>query len=186
MKTTAVLASTLACAASTLAAPTTTTYYNLVASASGAAFDGQSLKANGGFWYIGKETSSTCGDVAPAVTVGSAGSLAFHGDGKQNQQRGFVDISGAASGLFGYTLPDKAVSAEQTADKFSLTGSEMDSIKLFFDGASSWLACPTDVAGQYMVYPEKSYAKSVGKDKCTKFEIGATQVETPKEVCIYN
>ncbi|KAL1630614.1 hypothetical protein SLS54_000485 [Diplodia seriata] len=188
MKTTAVLAPTLACAASTLAAPTTTTYYNLVASASGAAFDGQSLKANGGWWFIGKETSSTCGDVSPAVTATSSGALAFYADGRQNQQRAFVDISGAASGLLGFTLADQtSLNPSQPADKFSLAGSEMDNIKLFWDGASSWLACPTGEAdGQYYVYPEAAYSKAVGKDKCTKFEIGVTQVETPKEVCVYN
>ncbi|KAL1644162.1 hypothetical protein SLS58_004442 [Diplodia intermedia] len=185
MKTTAVLASTLACAASTLAAPTTT-YYNLVASAPGASFDGQTMRVSGGWWYIGGETSSTCGDVSPAVTATSSGALSFYADGRQNQQRSFVDISGAASGLLGFSRADQTLSASQPADKFSFAGSEMDSLKLFWDGASAWLACPSGTAGKYYVYPEAAYSKAVGKDKCTKVEIGATQVETPKEVCVYN
>lgn len=87
MKTATVFASALACAGSALAAPATT-YYNLVASASGQAIDGAALKVSGGWWYLGKATTSTCGDVSPAVTVGSAGALSFHADGKQNQQQG--------------------------------------------------------------------------------------------------
>ncbi|KAB2572790.1 hypothetical protein BFW01_g3593 [Lasiodiplodia theobromae] len=185
MKTATVFASALACAGSALAAPATT-YYNLVASASGQAIDGAALKVSGGWWYLGKATTSTCGDVSPAVTVGSAGALSFHADGKQNQQQGFVDISGAADGLLGYTLPDQFTSPSQLADKFSMAGSEQDQIKLFWDGESNWLACPTEAAGQYMIYPAKMYGKAVGKDKCLSFEVKVNQVEAPATVCVYN
>ncbi|KAL1631895.1 hypothetical protein SLS56_004257 [Neofusicoccum ribis] len=185
MKTVAILTSALACAGSALAAPVES-YYNLVASASGQAIDGASLKVNGGWFYIGKESNSTCGDVSPAVTVGASGSLAFHADGRQNQQRGFIDISGAADGLLGFTLPDQFTSTSQIADKFSLQGSEQDNIKLFYDGDSSWLACPSAAAVQYMIYPAKSYGKSVGKDKCLTFEIRSVPATTPATVCVYN
>lgn len=83
MKTVSILIAALAGA---LAAPTQETYYNLVASAPGKAIDNQPLKPNAEFWYIGKAANSTCGDVAPAVTVTSTGHLGFYADGHQNQQ----------------------------------------------------------------------------------------------------
>lgn len=46
------------------------------------------VKASGGFFYIGKETNSTCGDVEPVLDgPNSAGALNTYGDGTQNTQQ---------------------------------------------------------------------------------------------------
>lgn len=84
MKSFAIPAMLLASAHSVMAQ---TQYYSLVASAPGAAVDAALLKPNDRFWHIGLESNSTCGDVAPAVTVVSS-TIAIYNDGRSNQQFG--------------------------------------------------------------------------------------------------
>lgn len=62
-------------------------YYNLVASAPGAAFDAALLKPYDRYWHIGVEANSTCGDVAPGVAVISE-NLVVYNDGRSHQQYG--------------------------------------------------------------------------------------------------
>lgn len=68
-------------------------------------------------------------------------------------------------------------------------GAEQDQIYLYYSGAeaadSQWLACPDVAEGEYWVYPEKAYAKEVGKDRCTVFQVNAQQIEQPTESCIF-
>ncbi|KAK0609797.1 hypothetical protein DIS24_g12250 [Lasiodiplodia hormozganensis] len=187
MKTISILIAALTGAGSALAAPTQEMYYNLVASAPGKAIDNQPLKPNAEFWYIGKAANSTCGDVAPAVTVTSTGHLGFYADGHQNQQYSYVDVSGGGKGLFGFTLPNEAAEQWDRVDVFTLAGSEENNIKLIYDkDGSNWLACPTDVASQYTIYPEKAYDRHAPTSDCISFEARAEKVETPKSVCVYN
>lgn len=85
MKTAAIIACALSCIGTALAAEE---QFKLIASASGSSINGKYLKANGGFFYIGKESNSTCGDVSPVLVGGDAGWLAMYGNGTQNQQQG--------------------------------------------------------------------------------------------------
>lgn len=85
MKTTAVIAATLACASSALAQ--NEQYYNLVASAPGETFDGQDLKPLGRHWHIGIQANSSCGDATPAVALIDE-AIAVYNDGTSHQQYG--------------------------------------------------------------------------------------------------
>ncbi|KAL1858741.1 hypothetical protein Daus18300_009875 [Diaporthe australafricana] len=186
MKTTAAFATVLACASSTLAQAGPENYYNLVASAPGESFDGKALKPLERHWHIGIESNSTCGDATPAVALIDA-TIAVYGDGTSHQQYAYVDISGAADGLLALTPANTPGGAP--AGPFSLMGSEQDQIYLYYNGAESadgqWLACPGETDGDYWVYPEKAYAKEVGKDQCTVFQVNAQAVEQPTESCVF-
>ncbi|KAH7045354.1 hypothetical protein B0J12DRAFT_701435 [Macrophomina phaseolina] len=177
MKTAAVFASALAFTGLGMAAEDT---FKLVASKPGSSINGKYLNVNDGFFYIGKETNSTCGNVAPVFQGGNEGWLAFYADGTQNQQQVFVDISGASDGLLAFTGPFvEMANLDHVTDQFNRTADG----KLEYAGAA-WLACP-QTTGEYMVYPEKAYSKPVGKDKCTEFEVTTKKVRTPKIVCVY-
>ncbi|GME59768.1 hypothetical protein GTA08_BOTSDO06109 [Neofusicoccum parvum] len=177
MKTTAIFASALACAGGALAAEDT---FKLIATGSGSSIDGKYLKVNAGFFYIGKETNSTCGDIAPVFEGGNEGWLAMYANGEQNQQQVYADISGATDGLLSYTGPIvEATNPDHVTDQFSRAA---DGKLSYAD--SNWLACP-QATGEYLVYPEKAYGSPVGKDKCTAFEITTKKVRTPKVVCVY-
>lgn len=93
----------------------------------------------------------------------------------------YVDISGAADGLLSFTEPVVEVTnLDRITDQFNRTADG----KLEYAGAA-WLACP-QAEGEYMVYPEKAYSKTVGQDKCTEFEVSTKKVRTPKIVCVYH
>lgn len=99
----------------------------------------------------------------------------------------YVDISGAADGLLGFT---PAGTAGGLPGGFSLIGAEQDQIYLYYQGTTSadnkFLACEGDAAGEYYVYPEKAYGKSVGKDECIQFQIRAAETEVPAQTCTFN
>ncbi|POS72082.1 hypothetical protein DHEL01_v209522 [Diaporthe helianthi] len=185
MKTTAVLAAALASASSAFAQ--TEQYYNLVASAPGSPIDGQVLKPLDRHWHIGIEASSSCGDVTPAVTVINE-ALAVYNDGRSDQQYAYVDISGAADGLLALTPAGTPGGAP--VGPFALIGAEQDQIYLYYNGAeaadSKWLACPDfSEQGNYWVYPEQAYGKSVGKESCTVFQVNAKAIAKPTESCTF-
>lgn len=103
------------------------------------------------------------------------------------KRKAYVDISGAADGLLALTPAGTPGGAPK--GPFALMGAEQDQIYLYYNGAdaadSQWLACPGEADGEFWVYPEQAYAKSVGKDKCTVFRVNAQQVEQPTESCIF-
>ncbi|OJD40312.1 cell wall protein [Diplodia corticola] len=174
MKTFALIAS-LAAYAAARPVPEDSTTFKLIATAPGSPIDAHYLTVSGGVFHLGKETSSTCGNIAPVFE----GALAMYGDGKENQQQTYVDISGAASGALSFASPEVAdMTPDQIADKFAQSADG----KLTYDGGN-WLACPQEVEGQYMVFAEKAY--EAPKEKCTAFEIATKKVRTPKVVCVY-
>ncbi|KKY28022.1 putative cell wall protein [Diplodia seriata] len=142
------------------------------------------VKASGGWFYIGKETNSTCGDVEPVLDgPNSAGALSTYGDGKEDTQQTFLDISGAAGGIFSYIGPlYKSITFDHVTDKFTRVAGP-DISQLYYDGAD-WLACPTETYGEYIVYAEKAYSHEQGKDECIPFEIRTDKVDEP-QVCEY-
>ncbi|KAK7700076.1 hypothetical protein SLS57_012222 [Botryosphaeria dothidea] len=171
MKTTTIFASTLVFGTALAAEEA----FKLVASKPGSAINGKYLNVNNGFFYIGKKTNSTCGDIAPVFQSGNEGWLAMYADGKENQQQG------AADGLLSFTEPVVEVTnLDRVTDQFNRTADG----KLEYAGAA-WLACP-QAEGEYMVYPEKAYSKTVGQDKCTEFEVATKKVRMPKIVCVYH
>ncbi|KAI3393002.1 hypothetical protein diail_4913, partial [Diaporthe ilicicola] len=178
MKTTAVFAAALACASNALAQ--TVEYYKLVAYAPDETFDGEDLKPLGRYWRIGVQANSSCGDVAPAVAF-FGGAIAVYNDGTSNQQYAYIDFSGTADGLMALTPADSTGGAPK--DPFSVMGAEQDEIYLYYNGAdladSQWLACPGETEDEFWVYPEKAYAKSMGRDQCTEFRVRAQQVPQP-------
>lgn len=104
------------------------------------------------------------------------------------ERKAYVDISGAADGLLALTPAGTPGGAPK--GPFALIGAEQDQIYLYYNGAdaatdSKWLACPGEADGDFWVYPEQAYAKSVGKDQCTEFQVNAQQVEQPTESCIF-
>lgn len=98
----------------------------------------------------------------------------------------FIDISGAAGGIFSYTGPlYNSINPSHVADKFTRVAGP-DISQLYYDGGN-WLACPTtdDLwPSTWIVYAEKAYGHEVGKDKCIPFEIRTDKVDDP-EVCTY-
>ncbi|EOD44214.1 putative cell wall protein [Neofusicoccum parvum UCRNP2] len=142
------------------------------------------VKASGGYFYIGKETNSTCGDVEPVLDgPNSAGALSTYGNGKQNTQQAFLDISGAAGGIFSYIGPlYSSTTPDHVTDKFTRVAGQ-DISQLYYEGGD-WLACPTQTEGEYLVYADKAYGHEVGKDKCIPFEIRTDKVDDP-QVCEY-
>ncbi|KAK0662849.1 hypothetical protein DIS24_g1768 [Lasiodiplodia hormozganensis] len=176
MKTFAILAASLACAGAAPLADSET--FKLIASAPGTPINARYLTVNNGVFYVGKETNSTCGNIAPVFEGGDAGWLAIFGDGKENQQQAFVDISGAADGAFSYSHPtDGQMNAEQISDKFERTADG----DILYDG-SNWLACP-QAAGEYMIFADKAF--DAPRDKCTTLDIQTKKVRTPKVACIF-
>ena len=103
------------------------------------------------------------------------------------KRKAYVDISGAADGLL--ALTPAGTPAGETKGPFALMGAEQDQLYLYYNGAdaadSQWLACPGEADGEFWVYPEQAYAKSVGKDECTVFQVNAQEVEQPTEPCIF-
>lgn len=87
MKCATLFASAISCALASASCAPTQQYYNLVASAPGEAYDGLQLKPNGRYWYLGVPANSSCGDVAPAVTIYNY-TLTIYADGTSNQQYG--------------------------------------------------------------------------------------------------
>lgn len=87
MKTFAILAASIAYAGAAPLATDSETF-KLIASAPGTPINARYLTVNNGFFYVGKETNSTCGNIAPIFEGGDAGWLAIFGDGKENQQQG--------------------------------------------------------------------------------------------------
>ncbi|CAN8104247.1 unnamed protein product [Discula destructiva] len=160
-------------------------WYNLVASAPGLDFDAAPLKVNNRYWHIGTVTNSSCGDVTPAVALVD-NVIAFYNDGRSQQQYAFVDISGAADGLLAFTPPFVSGSGPQ---RFDILGASEDEMYLYYDNAVTtddlFLACEDVVPGEYWIYPENAYGKSVGQDKCIEFQIKAVEIEKPTESCTY-
>lgn len=104
-----------------------------------------------------------------------------------SKRKAYIDISGAADGLL--ALTPAASQGGAPKGPFAMIGAEQDQIYLYYNGADTsdrqWLACPSVTTGEYYVYPEKAFAKSVGKDQCTVFEVNAKQVEQPTQSCIF-
>lgn len=185
MKSATIFAAALATAGSALAQQQ---YYNLVASAPGESFDGVALTASGRFFHINTASDSSCGaDASPAVAI-IDDSLVIYNDGTSHQQAVFVDISGASDGLLAYT---PAGTPGGLPGGFTLMGAEADQIYVYYEGTESadnkFLACESgDAAGEYYVYPEKAYGKSVGEDACIQFQLRAAEVEKPTSTCTFN
>ncbi|OJD32062.1 cell wall protein [Diplodia corticola] len=139
------------------------------------------VKASGGYFYINKPTNSTCGDVEPILDGPTAdgGALSTYGDGREDTQQTFLDISGAAGGIFSYLGPlYKALTFDHIADEFSRVAGD-DISQLYYEDAG-WLACPTgnDPAdGVYVVYADKAYGHAVGREECIPFGIRTDAVE---------
>lgn len=100
---------------------------------------------------------------------------------------GFVDISGAADGLLAFT---PANSPGGLSGGFELMGAEADQIFLYYNNTATntnqFLACEDgSAAGQYWVYPENAYGKSVGKEDCVVFQIRADEIDAPTTSCTY-
>ncbi|KAB2571666.1 hypothetical protein DBV05_g9667 [Lasiodiplodia theobromae] len=142
------------------------------------------VKASGGFFYIGKETNSTCGDVEPVLDgPNSAGALNTYGDGTLDTQQTYIDISGAAGGIFSYLGPlYNSITFDHVTDKFTRVAGP-DISQLYYDGGN-WLACPTQTYGEYIVYADKAYGHEVGKENCIPFEIRTDKVDEP-QACKY-
>ena len=73
-----------------------------------------------------------------------------------------------------------------------MVGTEQDNIHLSYVSAydsdgSDWLACPHDnTNSSFAIYPKKAYDAHGSFDDCITFEVRTKQVETPKEVCVFN
>ncbi|KKY26973.1 putative cell wall protein [Diplodia seriata] len=141
------------------------------------------VDVSGGFFYIYKDTNSTCGSDEPVLDgPNDSGVLTTYGDGKQNTQEAFINISGAGGGIFSLApSQDPATVADDVTDRFTRVAGP-DISQLYYDGGN-WLACPTETDGQYAVYAEKAYGHE-GKDKCIPFEIRTDKVNDPKN-CEY-
>lgn len=95
----------------------------------------------------------------------------------------YVNIGGAAGGIFSLApSQDPATTPDDVTDHFTRVAGP-DISQLYYDGGN-WLACPTEIDGQYLVYAEKAWSHKEGKDKCIPFEIRTDKVESPKN-CEY-
>ncbi|KAF4545671.1 hypothetical protein BFW01_g7117 [Lasiodiplodia theobromae] len=142
------------------------------------------VDVSGGFFYIYRDTNSTCGSDEPVLDgPNNRGILTTYGDGKQNTQEAYVNIGGAAGGIFSLApSQDPATTPDSVTDHFTRVAGP-DISQLYYDGGN-WLACPTEIDGQYLVYAEKAWSHEEGKDKCIPFEIRTDKVESPKN-CEY-
>ncbi|KAF4302698.1 putative alkaline foam protein a precursor protein [Botryosphaeria dothidea] len=153
-----------------------TTPFKMIAVSANASIDGAHLRATERFFFLGRETNSTCGDVDPILAMGDInGTLTMYRSPTANySQTAYIDISGVSDGLFAYSWPEYF--SKPNNDYPYLNQFSRDGNKLKYEGAN-WLACG-GTESDFWVYSEKEYAKPQEyKDQCIPFEIRTESVK---------
>ncbi|EOD51798.1 putative alkaline foam protein a precursor protein [Neofusicoccum parvum] len=175
MKIAAIIASVASLMPIMASAAIDTTPFKMIAVSDNTSINGAVLKATERFFFIGKETNSTCGDVDPVLAMGNInGTLTmYHSPAANYSQTAYIDISGVADGLFAYS-PQGYKSVPNNdypyLNKFSRVAD-----KLYYEG-HGWLAC-SGTEGEFWVYSESEYGKpEIYKKECIPFDIRIEEV----------